>query len=137
MKMKATAERLDQSDKRLLGLEVQVNLAVNAMESQGTSPTAAQVTTGLPSRIAAVQKAAALLRDYAEEIHFMKRDQGVLESLMFECLWSREDGIEDAYVTTLNWIFDDRVTNFRSWLETGNGVYWINGLVSTILSTVH
>ncbi|KAL8652279.1 MAG: hypothetical protein Q9210_002777 [Variospora velana] len=61
-------------------------------------------------------------------------DQQLLDSLFFPEIDSREDQIQDASDGTCHWILnsttDDRPkpwSNFRKWLETENGVYWISG----------
>ncbi|KAL8877749.1 MAG: hypothetical protein Q9198_004291 [Flavoplaca austrocitrina] len=60
--------------------------------------------------------------------------QQVLDSLFFPEIDSREDQIQDASDGTCHWIFDSTTedrrkpwSNFRKWLETESGVYWISG----------
>ena len=61
-------------------------------------------------------------------------NQQLLDSLFFPEIDSREDQIQDAFDGTCHWIFDSNTddtrkpwSNFRKWLETENGVYWISG----------
>lgn len=54
----------------------------------------------------------------------------IIGSLWFNVLKDREDGIEKAYGDTLGWLFEPNATNFCNWLEHGDGIFWINGLVS-------
>ena len=61
-------------------------------------------------------------------------NQQLLQSLFFPEIDSREDQIHDASDGTCRWIFesstDDKPkpwSNFRRWLETESGVYWISG----------
>ncbi|KAL8968187.1 MAG: hypothetical protein Q9197_005016 [Variospora fuerteventurae] len=57
-------------------------------------------------------------------------NQQLLESLFFPEIDSREDQIQDAFDGTCRWIFNSSTetwSNFRKWLETENGVYWISG----------
>ncbi|KAL9023178.1 MAG: hypothetical protein Q9196_007352, partial [Gyalolechia fulgens] len=61
-------------------------------------------------------------------------NQQLLDSLFFPEIDSREDQIQDAFDGTCRWILnpptDDSPkpwSNFRKWLETENGVYWISG----------
>ncbi|KAL8856959.1 MAG: hypothetical protein Q9178_006454 [Gyalolechia marmorata] len=61
-------------------------------------------------------------------------NQQLLDSLFFPEIDSREDHIQDAFDGTCHWILDSATddtrkpwSNFRKWLETENGVYWISG----------
>ncbi|KAI4186918.1 MAG: hypothetical protein LQ348_004157, partial [Seirophora lacunosa] len=71
--------------------------------------------------------------------------QRLLESLFFPDLEARQERIPGAYKNTCRWVFDFSVTgqsrtqrwsNFRKWLETGNGVYWISGKPGSGKSTL-
>lgn len=74
---------------------------------------------------------------YDEETSRTKRHHRVLRSLIFDSIWTRRDNIEVAHTGTLEWVFDSPIINFCTWLETGSGVYWINGLVSTNRAVLH
>ncbi|KAL8900482.1 MAG: hypothetical protein Q9192_001043 [Flavoplaca navasiana] len=60
-------------------------------------------------------------------------DQQLLDTLFFPEIDSREDQIQEAFDGTCHWIFDSNDdkpkpwSNFRKWLETESGVYWISG----------
>lgn len=71
--------------------------------------------------------------------------QRLLESLFFPDLEARQERIPGAYKNTCRWVFDFSVTgqsrtqrwsDFRKWLETGNGVYWISGKPGSGKSTL-
>ena len=67
------------------------------------------------------------------------------ESLFFPDIVAREEQISDAFEGTCRWIFDSSDdqesnsrpwSNFRKWLETENGVYWISGKPGSGKSTL-
>ena len=69
----------------------------------------------------------------------------LLESLFFPDIVAREEQISDASEGTCRWIFDSSDdqeseprpwSNFRKWLETENGVYWISGKPGSGKSTL-
>ena len=69
----------------------------------------------------------------------------LLESLFFPDIVAREQQISDAFQGTCRWIFDSSDdqeseprpwSNFRKWLETENGVYWISGKPGSGKSTL-
>lgn len=64
-----------------------------------------------------------------EEGRKVEQQQRVIESLCFKSLKKRHDDIVDAYKKTLRWIFDKPRSTFVDWLESQNGIYWINGQV--------
>jgi hypothetical protein len=56
----------------------------------------------------------------------------ILTSLHFRKMEVREAQVRDAYEKTCSWIFenpgeDEPWSNFRVWLEEGQGCYWIEG----------
>ncbi|KAL8838850.1 MAG: hypothetical protein Q9170_001972 [Blastenia crenularia] len=72
--------------------------------------------------------------------------QRFLESLFFPEINMREEKITDAFDQTCRWIFDEPTDerrgrdpsryNFRDWLRSGNGVYWISGKPGSGKSTL-
>ena len=66
----------------------------------------------------------------------------LLKSLWFAEISSREETIAEAHSKTFQWIFDRSGQavhpwdNFISWLETGEGIYWINGKFGSGKSTL-
>ncbi|KAI4124048.1 MAG: hypothetical protein LQ338_005002, partial [Usnochroma carphineum] len=71
--------------------------------------------------------------------------QRLLEGLFYPEIVSREEQIPEAFQGTCGWIFDSAAderskyrtwANFRSWLETENGVYWISGKPGSGKSTL-
>ena len=69
----------------------------------------------------------------------------LLESLFFPDIVAREEQISDAFEGTCRWIFDSsddqksnsrQWSNFRKWLETETGVYWISGKPGSGKSTL-
>jgi hypothetical protein len=63
-----------------------------------------------------------------------RRQLKIVESLYFPELKRRQSDITDANRKTEKWVFDKHRTTFLDWLESGNGIYWISGLVSGITS---
>lgn len=78
-----------------------------------------------------LEQAAASLEAYARQAERVRRQHRVLKTLVFQSLWTRHERIEDAYVETLQWVWDSPITKFGNWLERGEGIYWIEGLVRT------
>ena len=59
-------------------------------------------------------------------------ENSILASLHFRRILVREAQVRDAYEKTCSWIFEDPGedepwSNFRVWLEEGQGCYWIEG----------
>ena len=57
----------------------------------------------------------------------------VIESLYFPEIRRRWRQISDADHLTNTWLFDRTRTDFLDWLESGSGIYWISGIVSSPL----
>jgi len=66
----------------------------------------------------------------------------LLESLRFETMTFRHEAIPDAHKRTFEWIFEDTKSprkswgSFCEWLESGTGVFWINGKPGSGKSTL-
>jgi hypothetical protein len=66
----------------------------------------------------------------------------LLESLRFETMTFRHEAIPDAHKRTFEWIFEDSKSphkswgSFCKWLESGTGVFWINGKPGSGKSTL-
>lgn len=66
----------------------------------------------------------------------------MLESLHFETIHARQEDVRSAYKNTFSWILDPNQKdsylwdNLLEWLETGSGIYWINGKAGSGKSTV-
>lgn len=70
------------------------------------------------------------------DVHVLSRSHGIIQSLRYECMEARNEGIKDACKKTFDWMFDstekegadDGLKNtFGEWLQTGSGIYWITG----------
>lgn len=65
-----------------------------------------------------------------------------LEALYFPEIYVRQESIAEAHSQTFQWIFDasgEKVrpwSNFVRWLESGHGIYWINGKAGSGKSTL-
>ena len=65
-----------------------------------------------------------------------------LEALYFPEIYVRQESIAEAHSQTFQWIFDasgEKVrpwSNFVDWLESGQGIYWINGKAGSGKSTL-
>ena len=70
--------------------------------------------------------------------------EDLLKTLDFESRTGREANIDEAYARTFNWIFADAVPskhlshqmNFKEWLRTGSGIFWICGKAGSGKSTL-
>lgn len=73
--------------------------------------------------------------------------QTILDSLAFESIQDRFEGIEEAHEETFSWIFqpdrqlsvaedDVQPASFTKWLEEQSGVYWVNGKAASGKSTL-
>lgn len=122
--LKRTTNRLDIGQSVLSGLEAKLDQILANIESLEDG-------SAISARRDALEGIALNSRNYKDETSKMKRHHRILEALIFDSIYSREEKIEFAHVKTLEWLFDSPITNFRAWLETGSGVYWMNGLVST------
>ena len=66
----------------------------------------------------------------------------LLDSLWFAEMLVREETIADAHRKTFRWIFDESGravlpwNNFVTWLENGEGIYWISGKAGSGKSTL-
>lgn len=62
----------------------------------------------------------------------VKRDIAVLKSLAFRNSVARHDAIPEAHKQTFSWIFSDAAntntsSSLMTWLEKGNGIFWVSG----------
>ena len=57
----------------------------------------------------------------------------VLDLLHFRQISDRKESIKSAHENTFRWVLDETIdpsesrTSLSQWIETGNGIYWING----------
>lgn len=72
----------------------------------------------------------------AEEGAIIGKQQQVLRRLHFDIITVRQDSVKPAHAETFMWIFENSQSNFREWLSTGNGVYWIEGKAGSGKSTL-
>ena len=68
-------------------------------------------------------------------------ESSILESLTFEGMSSRFEDVVEAHVETFEWVFEDNserffCANFSGWLESGSGIYWVNGKAGSGKSTL-
>lgn len=88
------------------------------------------------AREAQIQRHASILKHATQTVESYMKEMGesqrrlrVLESLTFRSMKARRENIDNSHDETLGWIFDEAQTNYVKWLESGTGIYWINGLV--------
>lgn len=75
----------------------------------------------------------------------------ILKSLNYPTMKTRYEDVAEAYPKTFRWLFDDSTTpvltslqskserswsSFTDWLQSGSGVYWINGKAASGKSTL-
>jgi hypothetical protein len=66
-----------------------------------------------------------------------ERTVRVLKALHFKQLKERQSEIREAHTHTFEWVFDHQSTsNFSSWLQSENGIYWIEGKPGSGKSTL-
>ncbi|TKA70756.1 hypothetical protein B0A55_08838 [Friedmanniomyces simplex] len=65
----------------------------------------------------------------------LERKLRILSSLHFPEMQMRHSDIRDAYQGTNTWIFD-RDSSFRTWLESSEGIFWVNGKAGSGKSTL-
>jgi hypothetical protein len=80
--------------------------------------------------------------DFQESRARTRVQQQILEKLSFPSLTHGYESIVEAYPETFDWVLRDPTegqrawSNFSDWLESGNGVYWINGKAGSGKSTL-
>lgn len=60
----------------------------------------------------------------------------VLRSLQFSGMHDRHSSIHERHQHTFSWIYEDNTSPFKSWLEEGNGAFWISGKAGSGKSTL-
>ncbi len=60
----------------------------------------------------------------------------LLQSLKLREATSRFDQVEQACSQTFEWLFEEPEVGFRSWLESGKGLYWCRGYPASGKSTL-
>ena len=60
----------------------------------------------------------------------------ILDSLYFSQMHSRHGAIKDTYADTFSWIFEEKSTNFKTWLEEGSGIFRVRGKAGSGKSTL-
>ena len=81
-------------------------------------------------------------REYERRQGEEEQHRRLLESLWFAEILVREETIAEAHRKTFQWIFDRTGravrpwSNFISWLEDGEGIYWISGKAGSGKSTL-
>ncbi|KAF2114241.1 hypothetical protein BDV96DRAFT_112563 [Lophiotrema nucula] len=75
------------------------------------------------------------LRELSERSKEIASD-GIIDSLYFECMDVRHAAISEAHARTFDWIFRPKAfpagdrrseIRYKSWLQTGESIYWITG----------
>lgn len=66
----------------------------------------------------------------------VEAEQKILESLIFEEMYQREETIKDAHKSTLDWMFNKNDLQFMDWLEAEKGIYWVRGKAGSGKSTL-
>ena len=117
------------ANEKLDNLKDEIILAVNQSKSNSNRPD----TSGDLSN---------KLSDLADVGATVMKEQKILDGLRFQTMRMRESNIVDAHTKTFEWIFDDLQANFRPqinfkrWLLSGNGIYWVAGKAGSGKSTL-
>jgi predicted ATPase len=97
-----------------------------------------------PDRVAVITAEVELLSvSDDQELRLQNKVQEeIIHSLAYPEMTFRYERIVEAYPTTFEWVFRDPTadqlpwSSFSDWLETGDGVYWINGKAGSGKSTL-
>jgi DNA repair exonuclease SbcCD ATPase subunit len=84
--------------------------------------------------LAAVQAAIGTVTQEAERVR--KKTTRITESLRFAEMLQRRDDIPRSYEWTYKWIFDPERCPLATWLEHGEGIFWISGKAGSGKSTL-
>ncbi|KAJ3570937.1 hypothetical protein NPX13_g5552 [Xylaria arbuscula] len=89
------------------------------------------------------------LPDYTSKVTTLGRDldtiadtQAIIESFWFDRFTAREDNVPEAYAKTYEWVLrgvlSDGTTEigFPSWLQSGDGIFWVRGKAGSGKSTL-
>lgn len=79
-----------------------------------------------------LQQVSKAINDAIASTQKLYDDAHLLQSLQYPLFYHRQENIRSAHDATLNWIFSPRAgvveaQDFRDWLQTGSGVFWIKG----------
>jgi hypothetical protein len=77
-----------------------------------------------------LQDTTSVLERLSQEMRNVAKHKTVMQTLSYASMKSRRGEIPAAHTGTLHCLFDPGKSTFVEWLEHGNGVFWINGLVS-------
>lgn len=60
----------------------------------------------------------------------------ILGSLQFPEMHMRHSAIPEAYKGTLSWLYNEKASTFRPWLQGSDGLFWVNGKAGSGKSTL-
>ncbi|KAK7705833.1 hypothetical protein SLS64_007781 [Diaporthe eres] len=121
--LKSTANRLEIGQYIRSGLEA-------GLDQMRTYIKSTEDAREISARRAALEDTALNFRNYKQETNRVRRHHCILMNRIFDSVYTRENKIEVAHINTIEWLFESLISNFRVWLETGSGVYWISGLAN-------
>ncbi|RSL58818.1 hypothetical protein CEP54_007583 [Fusarium duplospermum] len=75
---------------------------------------------------AAVVDIVAKLFEWTKGVHSLKKGQVILQSLRFDEMVDRRDGIVEAQPRTFQWVEKPKLS-FLEWLSKDDGFYWVTG----------
>jgi hypothetical protein len=76
------------------------------------------------------------LEALSREGNKVARQQEILASLRFSSIRVRHNAVKKAHADTFEWIFRSSEVKFKEWLDSGNGIYWIQGKAGSGKSTL-
>jgi hypothetical protein len=82
-----------------------------------------------------LQDTKSTLERLSQEMRNVAKHKTMMQSLSYSSMKNRRGEIPAAHSGTLHWLFEPDKSTFVDWLEHGNGVFWVNGLVSWIMSS--
>jgi hypothetical protein len=76
------------------------------------------------------------LEALSEEGKKVIRQQEILASLRFSTIKVRHNAVKKAHADTFDWIFKSSKVKVKEWLDSGTGIYWVQGKAGSGKSTL-
>lgn len=148
-KLDSIARRIEQLEARSSRDELEkicsdVNLSLARLETQASHLTAipptgdqtigsedSRVKATTDSHVPALLDMAKMLSNLRSEMLKHGRYHTFIQTLDFQAVKQRRDSIPSAHQATCMWLFDSQRTSYKQWLQNGEGIFWISGLVRT------
>ncbi|KAI8716902.1 Alpha-type protein kinase domain-containing protein [Fusarium sp. LHS14.1] len=104
---------------------LQLGMAHSSALDQMESKIQAVISKDSESRKSAAE-AIAKLFEWKKRVYELKKAQVILQSLRFDEMEDRKDGIVEAQLCTFQWVEKPKL-NFLEWLSKDDGLFWVTG----------